>query len=512
VILLSSILIPALIALIIALIPRSSGRFGSLASFVALFYSLLIYILAPTVYGIPYFEKIFSSASIGTFGFFVDSYNIPFLLGISLVSSIVSLYSYPYMEHRFKELGYGSWRIYYVNYLLFALSMNGVALSTNLIEFYVFLEISLITSFILIALYGYGARIKIGIMYFIWTHVGALLFLLGSLIYGINAGTFDFIYPEKPYYMIGYGEKILGILGGIQLSVFLLILIGLMIKLPALGFHIWLPYAHAEAPTPVSALLSPNLIGLAGLGLVRVLVTLFPQVFHGLQSYLILWALLTMIYGGLMALFQNDYKRFLAYSSISQMGYILLGIATLTPAGLIGAVLHYLTHALGKAALFMTAGSIIVSGHGLRDMRKMGGLASTMNYTASSALLGFLTISGLPPTMGVVSKFFVVSGFAIYLMSRVDNISDLIILIILGFLGFGLTIVYSFATMRKIFFGQRRSDEEIREGSPGISLTTLSVALLSILMLVLIGFILNSFSYTPELLYLKIILSLVRGW
>ncbi|MGC9148749.1 MAG: complex I subunit 5 family protein [Sulfolobales archaeon] len=510
-ILLSSILIPALMTLIIALTPRLSGRFGSIASFTAILYSLLIYVLTPVVYGIPYFEKIFGSASIGVFGFFIDSYNIPFLLGISLVSSIVSLYSYPYMEHRFRELGYGSWRVYYVNYLLFALSMNGVALSNNLIEFYVFLEISLITSFILVALYGYGARIRIGIMYFIWTHVGALLFLLGSLIYGINAGTFDFISPEKPYYMIGYGEKILGVLG-MQFSVFLLILIGLMVKLPALGFHIWLPYAHAEAPTPVSALLSPNLIGLAGLGLVRVLVTLFPHIFCTFQYYLILWALLTMIYGGLVALFQNDYKRFLAYSSISQMGYILLGVSTLTPAGLIGAVLHYLTHALGKATLFMTAGGIIFSGHGLRDMRKMGGLASTMNYTASSALLGFLTISGLPPTMGVISKFFIVSGFIIYLMSQVGNVSEVVALAILGFLGFGLTIVYSFVTMRRIFFGQRRSDEEIRETSPEISLTTFSVALLSILMLVLISFLLSSFNYTPELLYLKIILSLVRGW
>ncbi len=510
-ILLSTILIPALITLLIASSPKISGRLGSIASFIAMIYSLLIYVLIPVRYGVPYYEALFEAASIGTFGLFIDAYNIPFLLGVSLVTAIVSLYSHPYMEHRFKELGYGSWRTYYVNYLLFSFSMNGVALSTNLLEFYVFLEISLITSFILIALYGYGARIRIGVMYFIWTHMGALLFLLGSLIYGINTGTFDFISPTKPYYMTGYGEKFLGV-QGIQFIVFLLILIGLMIKLPALGFHIWLPYAHAEAPTPISALLSPNLIGLAGLGLIRVLVTLFPQVYYSIQYYLILWALLTMIYGGLVALFQNDYKRFLAYSSISQMGYVLLGVSTLTPAGLIGAVLHYLTHALGKAALFMSAGSIIVSGHGLRDMRRMGGLASTMNFTAGSALLGFLSISGLPPTMGVVSKFFIVSGFILYIMSRINNISQVIIFIILGFLGFGLTIAYSFVTMRRIFFGQRRSEEVIQESPPQISLSTFSVSLISILMLVLIGYVLNIFSGSPEILYLKIILSFVRGW
>ena len=497
-ILFSSIIVPLIVTFAIAVSPRVNSLYASVASFLALLYSLVIYVVVSFLYGIPYYEKLVSFASIGSFGLFIDSYNLPFLIGISIVTSLVSLYSLPYMKHRFEELGYGSWRVYFTNYLLFALSMNGVALSTNLIEFYVFLEISLITSFILLALYGYGARIRIGIMYFIWTHVGALLFLLGSFIYGLGVGAFDFISPEKPYYLIGLGESI-----ALKSISFILILIGLMIKLPALGFHIWLPYAHAEAPTPVSALLSPNLIGLAALGVIRVSFTLFPRIFSEIQYYLVVWAILTIIYGGLVALFQSDYKRFLAYSSISQMGYVLLGISTLTPAGLIGAALHYLTHALGKATLFMTAGNIIISGHGLRDMRRMGGLASSMNLTASSALLGFLSISGLPPTMGVVSKFFIVAGFIWYLMS-LGGVSPLMItLLILGFVGFGLTIAYSFLTMRSIFFGQRRSGESVSEAPPLASISTLLVGLLAIITLVIIGYLLGTYVSSPDLLYLS---------
>lgn len=495
----SALLVPLVATLLIAMNPRIRGESASIISFTTLLFPLLILIPLSLTAELPYYERLYDLPMIGSIALVLDGYNLPFVIGIALVTSLVALYSYPYMEHRFHELKFGSWRTYFVNYNLFSISMLGVALSSNLIEFYIFLEISLITSFILLALYGYGERIKIGIMYFIWTHVGALLFLIGSFLYGLNVHTFDFISSQPPYYMSGYGEQVLGVMSN---YVFLFFLLGLAIKLPAFGFHIWLPYAHAEAPTPVSALLSPNLIGLAALGIIRVLVSLFPHTYLAYQAYIILWALVGVIYGGFMTLFQRDYKRLLAYSSISQMGYILLGISTLNPAGLVGAILHYLTHALGKASLFMTAGNIIMRGDGLRDLDRMGGFASNMNISASSALLGFLSISGLPPTIGVISKFFIIMGLAGYLMNVSNNISLLILLIIMSFLGFGLTLVYSFHTMRRIFFGSRRSEGVISEAPSMASYTTLSVALFSVIFLVLAMILFNSIYRTPQIIQL----------
>ncbi len=490
-----SLVIPiALAFILLALYRRVSGLTAMLIAIVSIglstFYISALYILVD----LPYYEIIaYFDRPIGTFGLILDQYNTPFVLAIIIVSLLVAIYSYPYMRHRFEELGAGDkagWGVYYSNYILFYVSMLGVSLSTNIIEFYIFLEISLITSFILIFLYGYGERIKIGIMYFVWTHAGALLFLIGSFIYGLQYGSFDFIVLQNTGVTYIINPPVIEAIG---LVPFLLILIGLLIKLPALGFHIWLPYAHAEAPTPISALLSPLLIGLGGLGIIRIVYTIFQSVLADFQMALIVWALLTIIYGGLLALFQSDFKRLLAYSSISQMGYMLLGIATLTPAGLIGAIIQYLSHAFGKATLFMTAGNIILGVHGLRDIRKMGGFASKMPWSATSALIGFLTLSGLPPSVGIVAKFLIIVGFSQLVFSALP-FSTALLLILAAFIGFGLTIAYSFITMRKIFFGsiEGHNKEKILEPSPAAYISTLIVSILSILMLISIGLIINA--------------------
>ncbi|MEM1611171.1 MAG: complex I subunit 5 family protein, partial [Sulfolobales archaeon] len=452
--LLSSIAVPAIASFIsLALSRRVSPRAHMMISTISLTYSAIAVLIA-AILGIPYLDTPISlGPPIGYIGFILDQFNLPVVVGVLIVSIFVAIYSKPYMEHRFHELGGGSWGVYYLNYTLFAASMLGVALSTNMVEFYLFLEVSLLTSFILIALYGYGDRIRIAFLYFIWTHAGAFLFLIGSFIYGLSIGSFDFIAVsgDRLYPVGGSGSIADQALRNIS---FALILIGLLIKLPAFGFHIWLPYAHAEAPTPVSALLSPNLIGLAGLGIYRILVILYPGLIQAYQWHLIAWALITIIYGGVLALYQEDFKRLLAYSSISQMGYMLLGLATMSPPGIAGALLHYLSHALGKASLFMAAGNIIVGAGGLRNIYRMGGFASKMPYTAMSSLLGFLTISGLPPTIGIISKALVLMGLADLIFREASLSPGLLALVIIAAIsGFGLTIAYSFITMKRIFFG-----------------------------------------------------------
>jgi NADH-quinone oxidoreductase subunit M len=400
----------------------------------------------------PVLDPVFlSNPGLGNFSMLLDSISAPVAISIGIVTSMISIYSMRYMEHRMDEMekeGYrpASWGVYFMLYLMFSAAMMGTVLSTNLVEFYLFLELSLLPSFLLIAFYGYGKRERIALLYLIWTHVGALSFLVGALLLGLNAGTFDFFNPFRGANM-GLGEILPD---AMRLPVLLAMMIGLFVKMAVFGVHIWLPYAHAEAPTPVSALLSPNLIGIAGYAMIRIAYVLFPKEFSSLAPYLLGLALVTVIYGGLMALAQDDFKRFLAYSSVSQMGYLLMGISSITSLGMAGALLHYAAHAVGKALLFATAGVLITQLHGLRSIGKMGGLASKMPVTASLALIGFMHITGVPPSLGLWSEILILAGVADLAM----RINQFVTVLILLLIGIGLSTAYSFVTMRRIFFGK----------------------------------------------------------
>ncbi len=400
----------------------------------------------------------FSNPAIGNFSMLLDSISAPLAISIGLVTSMIAWYSLKYMDHRFEEMeeeGHkpASWGVYYMLYILFSAAMMGTVLSNNLIEFYIFLEVSLLPSFLLIAFYGYGKRERIALLYLIWTHVGALSFLVGALVLGLNVGTFDYFNPIKIVANLGLGEALPET---IRFAVFMAIVIGLFVKMAVFGVHIWLPYAHAEAPTPVSALLSPNLIGIAGYALIRIAYVLFPTDFRAIAPYMLGWALLTIIYGGLMALAQDDFKRFLAYSSVSQMGYLLMGVASVSAIGMAGALMHYAAHAVGKALLFATAGVLITQLHGLRSLSKMGGLASKMPITASLALIGFMHITGVPPSLGLWSEVLILTGVANFAVKINQFVSVTIFLLI----GIGLSTAYSFITMRRIFFGKTTESTE----------------------------------------------------
>src|SRR5918992_563894 len=432
--LLAATFIPLLLAPVAYLIGRKGGAkpatwfsFGALAVSTGL-------LLVPAVGVVTgqqtiYVEQ-YAWGQFGNFGLRLDGLSLPFALIIYVLCTVIALYSWPYMVHKVKEdlpghgdgdgggdvgrLGGGGGgrggrgglesaghgdnpsihgshalpsknigsssqatildtrqyvnnqvALYFALYLTFSMGMIGTVLATNLIQFYVFFELMLVPSFFLVAFYGYGARRRIALMFFFWTHVGAVVLLLGLLAMGFFAGGFDF-------------ETIKANAGNIPsqwlpLIVFALV-IGLGVKLAAFLLHIWLPYAHAEAPTPISALLSPAMIGIGAYGLLRLWMELLTGSYEQYSLYINMWGLATMIYGGAMALMQDDIKKVLAYSSISQMGYILFGLSSESILGITGGTMMYVTHGLGKAILFMMAGSIILQ-TGTRSMSKLGGLA-----------------------------------------------------------------------------------------------------------------------------------------
>ncbi len=448
-----SVVVPMVISLVFPFVDMDKKAFATIST-VLLLIPLAIVSWFSIIGGLnePILDPIFfRDPSVGTFSMLLDSISAPLAISIGLVTSMISWYSLRYMEHRFEEMeeeGHKppGWGVYYMLYILFSAAMMGTVLSTNLIEFYIFLEISLLPSFLLIAFYGYGKRERIALLYLIWTHVGALAFLVGSLVLGLNVGTFDYFNPVRAVANLGLGEQLPA---SIITPVFIAILIGLFVKMAVFGVHIWLPYAHAEAPTPVSALLSPNLIGIAAYAMIRIAYVLFPSEFESLAPYMLGLALLTIIYGGLMALAQDDFKRFLAYSSVSQMGYLLMGIASVTAIGMAGAILHYAAHAVGKALLFATAGVLITQLHGLRSIGKMGGLAPKMPITASLALIGFMHITGIPPSLGLWSEVLILAGVSNFAVA----INQFFWVVLFLLIGIGLSTAYSFITMRRIFFG-----------------------------------------------------------
>ncbi|MCX8192143.1 MAG: proton-conducting transporter membrane subunit, partial [Nitrososphaerales archaeon] len=314
-------------------------------------------------------------------------------------------------------------------------------------------------------------REKVAFKYFIYTHVGALCLLIGILATGMVYGTFDLFEIQR---LLSKGFKPDPTLGQIAA---LLMLLGLMVKLAIFPFHTWLPDAHAEAPTPISALLSPAMIGIGGYGILRFVYGSYPHIVTNFSSILILQSLFTMIYGGLMALRQSDLKRLLAYSSISQMGYILFGIATNSPLAIVGSMLHYFSHATCKAMLFLVSGIFMHEIH-VREIDRLGGLASKMPYTAVAMVIGFLGIAGTPPFNGFQSEWMIFSGALLYSTPDFAARSAIV-----GFalISTAITASYGLWTIKRTLFGPRSWNSHIKEASILMVAPLILLALLTVL-------------------------------
>jgi len=455
---LSLILVPICFLPVTYIAGRRLGSKCGWVTFVPLLYSFLISLIllsAVSLKGSIY--VVFPLApSVGlNFGFLIDGLSLPIVFTITLLCMVVSIFSIPYMEHHIGE-DKAQHAAYYALYLLYALGMVGTALSTNLIQFYFFWELMLLPSWALINIWGYGEREKIALKYFIYTHVGALALLAGILSLYSIFGTFELPLIISLSKFIHVGD----IIKWITIAMFF----GFAVKMAIVPLHTWLPDAHAEAPTPISALLSPAMIGLGGYATVRIIYSAFPEVWDSLSFILSLLALITMVYSGAMALAQDDIKRLLAYSSASQMGYILMGLASADPMGIGGAMYHYVSHGTCKAILFMVAGAIILEAHGLRSISKLGGLAKKMPLTATMALIGFLGIAGTPPLNGFQSEWLIFTGAFHGAIEAHDTLR--LIVVALGLIGSVLTAGYALWTMRRVFFGELREGlEEVHEPS-----------------------------------------------
>ena len=429
------------------------------------------------------YQEIYSGGQLGHFGLKLDGLSVPFSLTIFIISTAVVLYSKPYMVRKIlldhdqtksvaepkkdfvegddgKNVGLSGGNlstvalsktqkshlgtqmgIYFALYLALSMGMVGTVLATNILEFYVFFELMIVPAFFLIAFFGYGDRKKVSFVFFLWSALGALVLLLGLLAIGFFSGGFDFDVIKSNSSKIP--------VDWIPLILFSIV-IGFGIKLGALFLHVWLPDTYTQAPTPISVVISSAMTGIGSYGIVRIWLELLSGNYAGYGIYLDIWGVATMVFGGAMALMQNDIKKVLAYSSISSMGYIIFGLGSESVLGISGAIMLYVSHGLGKALLFMMAGSIILQ-TGTRNMDKLGGLSSKMPYTAVLTMIGALTIMGVPITSGFMAEWVLFNG------SLQDAISDSDYLKIAAFAvaisTTVLTSAYILWMYKKIFFG-----------------------------------------------------------
>ncbi len=321
-----------------------------------------------------------------------DALSIYILTIISLISFTSLIFSINYIKHLSAE-----WK-YYALFMLLVTGMNGVVLTGDLFNLYVFMEIALFAAFALVAYGGRAEEFEASFKYAIMGSVSSFMILLGIAV--LYSATSTLTMAKIAENLISTSPKIKFWVGSIFLA-------GFGLKAAAMPFHAWLPDAHSSAPAPISSILSGILIKVLGIyALVRIFFNVLGSPLIFLKFFLIAGTI-SIVISGFLAIGQWDLKRLLAYSSISQIGYILLGLGIATPLGILGALFHLLNHAISKSLLFYNAGAVELA-TGTRDLRKMGNLSKYIPTTARTSLIATFSISGVPPFNGFFSKLIII--------------------------------------------------------------------------------------------------------
>ena len=293
--------------------------------------------------------------------------------------------------------------------LLLESLLIGVFVSLDLFLFYAFFELCLLPMYFLIGIWGGPRREYAAIKFFLYTLVGSvalLVALIGTYLYG---HTFDMVRLADPAVQHQLAAAMGGAAGVTAKTLFVLLMVGFLVKLPAVPLHTWLPDAHVEAPTPISMILAALLLKLGGYGIFRVAYPIFPAAAEALWLPFAVVGLVSLIYGGLCALAQTDVKRLVAYSSVSHMGLVTLGAAMMTPAATDGAIFMMVAHGVISAMLFFVVGVIYDRVHH-RELNRLGGLATPMPVYTGLSTIAFFANLGLPGLAGFVGEVLVLLG------------------------------------------------------------------------------------------------------
>ena len=391
------------------------------------------------IHGVPWFGRIHVDYFVG-----IDGLSVPMVILTALISFIAV---------------FASWNIpkalkgYMAMLLLLDTGMMGVFVSLDFFLFYVFWEVMLLPMYFLIGIWGGPRREYAAIKFFLYTLLGSVLMLLAMIALYFSVTVPDGATGEKMYTFnmlammnpanFQAGSLLAGAGTYWRHLAYIALFIGFAIKVPIFPFHTWLPDAHVEAPTAISVILAGVLLKMGTYGLLRISYPMFPELASHYSWALALVAVINIVYGALCAMAQQDFKKLIAYSSVSHMGIVLLGMAALNTQGMMGAVFQMFNHGTITAMLFLIVGVIYDRAH-TRDLDAFGGLAITMPKYTGIMTVAFFAALGLPGLSGFISEAF----------SFLGAFQTFRVLTIVATLGIVLTAAYMLWTLQRVFLGQ----------------------------------------------------------
>ncbi len=369
-----------------------SRAFALAVAFVNLLLSVLLYVeFRAGVPGMQFVEKV---EWVGQFGisYFVgiDGISLLLVLVTTLLTFLAILASWSSITSRVRE--------YMASMLLLETGMVGVFCALDLFLFYVFWEAMLIPMVLLIGVWGGERRIYAAVKFVLFTLAGSLLMLVAIVYLGLQYGTFDLMVLQKMTYLHPQ-----------QHWLFLAFFLSFAIKVPLFPLHTWLPDAHVEAPTAGSVILAGVLLKMGTYGLIRFCLPLFPLAALYFTPYIMALSVVGIVYGALVAMVQTDIKKLVAYSSVSHLGFVVLGIFAMNAQGMQGGIIQMVNHGLSTGALFLIVGMIYERRH-TRLIADYGGLAKTIPVFATFFLIATLSSIGLPGLNGFVGEFLILLG------------------------------------------------------------------------------------------------------
>jgi NADH-quinone oxidoreductase subunit M len=427
--------LPMLGALLIALI----GRGQAAPRWIALGFSTAVFVLSLLLFGVynvqasgfqfetnrPFIATLNTNYHVG-----VDGISLPLVVLNGLLTFLAIVVSWHITLRP---------RLYFALLMVLETAVMGVFSSLDFFLFFLFWELELAPMYLLIGIWGGPRREYAAMKFIIYTIVGSAFMLVGILGLYFFTGAQSFgmldIAQRVPTMPAFWGAST-------QIILFLLLFLGFAVKLPVFPFHTWLPDAHVEAPTPVSVLLAGILLKMGGYGMLRICWTTLPEAASQLAWLIAVLAVVNVLYGAAVAMVQVDLKKMIANSSISHMGYVLLGLAAVNHIGLQGAVLQMVTHGTITGLLFMMVGVVYDRTH-TRDIPEMQGLAARMPIAATIFVMAGLASLGLPLMSGFVAEFLVFIGaYPVWPLFTILSASAIVI-----------TAGYLLWMLQRVFFG-----------------------------------------------------------
>src|SRR6202049_3957360 len=332
----------------------------------------------------------------------VDGLSTLLILLTTMMGFIAVLSSWTAITERVKE--------YYMFLLLLQTGMLGAFMALDFLLFFLFWEVMLVPMYFLIGIWGSANRLYSAIKFFLYTLVGSVVMLLGILaLYfsyknatGLPAGTFDITAFQRFNFPVG-----------LQCWVFLAFFLGFAIKVPMFPFHTWLPDAHTDAPTAGSVILAAVLLKMGTYGFIRFSLPMLPDASRQFVPMVVLLSIVGIVYGALVALAQKDWKRLVAYSSVSHMAMVMLGMFALNPVGITGSIVQQLNHGISTGALFLLVGVVYERRH-TREISEYGGLSKVMPVFAAIFLIMTMSSIGLPTLNGFIGELLILQGVFTY--------------------------------------------------------------------------------------------------